>query len=145
MINQISDLRLRETLNNMIDAPNHKSADEIIQSVIEYKLQTSCDAAAIRYFAIIAHICYFREDLETALLKIALRPLYYYGIEGPEIVISWVKSNIKVKSFWRRASVNQTTVFGDKWIKTRLIKKRETIMELIDEIVREDEESPFKT
>lgn len=69
--------------------------------------------------------------------------MYYYGIEDPEIVISWVKSNIKVKSFWRSASVNQTTVFGDKWIKTRLIKKRETIMELIDEIVREDEESPL--
>ncbi|MCD9024959.1 hypothetical protein [Cohnella silvisoli] len=143
MINQISDLKLREVLNTVVTSPHQFENDEIISAVSNYTPSHSCNSAALRYVAIIAHIAFFREDLERSLLKIAVRPLYYYGISDPKAAVGWIQNNIKVTNIFSRQGDYVTTKFGKKWIENNLVKKQEMIGEIINEIIKEDEENPL--
>ncbi|WP_426169035.1 hypothetical protein [Pseudoduganella sp. R-34] len=58
---------------------------------IERSLQTNCDSAAQYLFFAIAPICQSKPYLESALLPIALRPLYALGIETEAAVSEWLK------------------------------------------------------
>lgn len=72
----------------------HSIADADVFSVIdgiERSLQTNCNNAAQYLFFAIAPICHAKPHLESVLLPIALRPLYFVGIETGTGVSEWLK------------------------------------------------------
>ncbi|WP_187434315.1 hypothetical protein [Paenibacillus methanolicus] len=138
MINAISDVRLKRIMNTVVDSPYECSEEEIKSAVSEYLPSHSCGAAALTYFAIIAHICYYRDGLQEDLLKIALVPTVYFGITDSGKVIEWVQRNVTVVQVFKGATGCETTKAGRKWIVEKLPEYENLIKELIEQISEED-------
>jgi len=107
MIGNTSDKRLREICDSVKASPTVITDEEIISAVSHYLPSYNCEAAALSYFAIIAHICYYRSDVEKPLLKIALTPTVYLGIINAVKAIKWVQSNVTQKSFFSGSNRKQ--------------------------------------
>ena len=66
------------------------SDTEIIYEVEHYMPSQSCSGAALGYLQIVTHICYFKEHLQKPLLKIAIRPIIYLGINDYKKVMKYI-------------------------------------------------------
>lgn len=130
--------KLQDVLRHIEKTPFKLSGEEIITTVDQFLPSYNCEGAAIGYFSIISHICYFRSDLEKPLMRIAIRPLYYLGIVDPENEILWVKSFVKKKRIFGKNGLYYTSSKGEKWIQHQLKFKQELIEEIIQEIILED-------
>lgn len=98
MIHQFSrSPELQDILGNIHKEKFQHTDEEIIMHVDNFLPSYNCEGAALGYFSIIAHICYYRSDLERALMKIAIKPLFYLGISDPENEIKWVQAYVKKK------------------------------------------------
>ncbi|THF78468.1 hypothetical protein [Cohnella fermenti] len=140
MISQFaSDPKLQNLLNSLFTKSDQFKDEEIISQVEGYLPSYSCDDAASGYFSIISHICYFRPDLDRRLMKIAIRPLYYYGITDPQHAISWVSGNVKRKRLIKKNYYYYTSKQGRLWIDHELKNKANLIVELIEEIKKKDD------
>ncbi|NOU90565.1 hypothetical protein GC102_33240 [Paenibacillus sp. LMG 31460] len=139
MINQFSrDPELQTILKSFEKNPFQFTDEEIVSHVDGFLPSYSCDGAACGYFSIIAHICYFRPDLIRQLMKIATKPVFYYGISDPNHAIRWVQYKVKRKNIFGNNIEYYTTKQGKLWIDTELIKTSNLIANLIEEIKRED-------
>lgn len=98
----------------------------------------NCEGAALGYFSIISHLCYYRPDLEKPLIKIAIKPLYYLGITDVENEIKWVQSYVREKSILNKNYLYYTSKQGRKWIISELKDKCELVSNIIKEIEFED-------
>ncbi|ADM71153.1 hypothetical protein GMA19_03348 [Paenibacillus polymyxa E681] len=135
MINQFSrSPKLRDILNVIETVPTQYSDEEIILYVDKFLPSYNCEGAAIGYFSIISHLCYYRPDLESQLIKIALKPLYYLGIEHPDSAIKWIKTYVKEKN----DNDYYTSKQGRTWITNHLKDKHELITRIFKEIDFED-------
>ncbi|WP_438449467.1 hypothetical protein [Gorillibacterium sp. sgz5001074] len=130
--------QLQDILKNIEKYPFKFSNEEIISQVDQFLPSYNCEGAALGYFSIISHLCYFRSDLEKPLMKIAVKPLYYLGIIDPESEILWVQSYVKKKSIIRKNNLYYTSSEGEIWIQNQLKFKQDLIKEIIQEIITED-------
>jgi hypothetical protein len=112
------------------------SKEEILKEVkyFDENLRTNCSAAAEANFSLISSICYFRNDLDIELLKFALRPLYYLGIEESDDVVKWVDQFLSKKN-----SYCCPTPYGIKWLEN-LITRKEIIKQIIGEFIEETQQ-----
>lgn len=135
MINQFSrSQKLQDILSIIETEPLKYSNEEIIQCVDKFLPSYNCEGAAIGYFSIISHLCYYRPELEIPLMKIALKPLYYLGIEDPNFAIKWVQNYV--------LEINNNDYYtsrqGRIWIVDQLKNKYEIIVRIFEEIDFED-------
>jgi hypothetical protein len=129
--------QLQDILKSVDKDPYKYSYEEIITTVDQFLPSQNCEGAALGYFSIISHICYFRSDLEKPLMKIAIKPLYYLGLTDPENEIKWVQSYVKKKSLFQN-NYYFTSKQGENWIQNEFITKLDTVEAIIKEIVIED-------
>ncbi|MNW69622.1 hypothetical protein D3C74_486720 [compost metagenome] len=66
-------------------------------------------------------------------MKIALRPLYYLGVEDPSVAIKWVQFYVSDTS-----DNYYTSKQGDIWIKESLNSKQNIVEKIFKEIDLED-------
>lgn len=66
--------------------------------------------------------------------KIALKPLFYFGIEDPNLAIKWTQSYVCEKN----SSDYYTSKQGRDWIENCLVNKSEIIAGIFEEIDIED-------
>ncbi|MBM7563879.1 hypothetical protein [Paenibacillus sacheonensis] len=125
-------------LNTVAASPYKLSEDEIRTAIREYYPSGNCEFAALINFALIAHVCYYRADLEQKLLQLALRPTVYLGILDAENIIIWVQRNVTTKKFLRSSTGHDTTKAGRKWIMKSLPTLTSYIKETITEIQNEE-------
>ncbi|MGX1827284.1 hypothetical protein ACWIE6_03485 [Paenibacillus taichungensis] len=126
--------KLQDILKIIEIEPENYSDIEIVQCVTKFLPSYNGEGAAKGYFSIISHLCYYRPDLEFPLMKVALRPLYYLGMEDPDSVIEWVQfyvSDINTNYYY-------TSKQGNAWIKESLKSKRDIIAAIFKEIDFED-------
>ncbi|MFF0830495.1 hypothetical protein ACFYU8_26830 [Brevibacillus sp. NPDC003359] len=67
------------------------SDQEIIQKVYSWIPSYTCPTAAEGYFMVISTVLHFRPQLEEDLLKKAIEPLYYLGLDNAQDILSWIK------------------------------------------------------
>ncbi|WP_339158315.1 hypothetical protein MKX50_02440 [Paenibacillus sp. FSL W8-0186] len=135
MINQFSKSQKLQSILSIIEAePTFYSDEEIIQCVDKFLPSYNCQGAATGYFSIISHLCYYRPDLEIPLMKIALKPLYYLGIEDPGIAIKWVQAYVSEMN----NNDYYTSKQGRTWITSHLKNKIGIIPRIFKEIELED-------
>ncbi|MNW48612.1 hypothetical protein D3C74_259840 [compost metagenome] len=135
MIEQFSrSEKLQDILKTIGIEPTKYSDKEIVQCVSEFLPSQNCEGAARGYFSIISHLCYYRTDLEPPLMKVALRPLYYLGIEDGSHAIKWIQFYVSNMSIYYYTSKQ-----GDIWIKQTLDNKQNIIEEIFKEIEQEDD------
>ncbi|MCF7755060.1 hypothetical protein KQ941_11455 [Paenibacillus xylanexedens] len=135
MINQFSRSQKLQSILSLVETEPFKySKEEITQGVDEFLPSYNCEGAAVGYFSIISHLCYYRSDLEIPLMKIALKALYYLGIEDPRIAVKWIQEYV--------CEINETDYYTSKqgrvWIENRLKNKGEIIANIFEEIEAED-------
>ncbi|MEC0225810.1 hypothetical protein [Paenibacillus alba] len=139
MIHQFSrSPNLQNIIRNIHKEKPQYSDEEIILHVDNFLPSYNCEGAALGYFSIIAHICYYRSDLEKALMKIAVKPLYYLGISDPENGIKWVDAYVTSKKRFQKNNMYFTSKQGEYWIQNSLIFKHELIASILNEINFED-------
>lgn len=135
MIDQFSrSPKLQDILSIIETEPFKYSNEEIIQCVDKFLPSYNCEGAAKGYFSIISHLCYYRTDLEVRLMKIALKPLFYLGIEDPNLAFKWTQSYVCEKN----SSDYYTSKQGRDWIENCLVNKSEIIAGIFEEIDIED-------
>lgn len=135
MIEQFSrSSKLQNILKVIKKEPFRYSDDEIITNVDKFLPSYNCEGAALGYFSIISHLCYYRPDLEKQLMKIAIKPLYYLGITDAENEIKWVQSYINKKSIFNKNYLYYTSRQGRMWIMNELKDKYELVTNIIKEI-----------
>lgn len=108
--------KLQDILKIIEIGPENYSDVEIIQCVAKLLPSYNGDGAA--------------PDLEFPLMKVALRPLYYLGIENPDLAIEWVQlyvSDINTNYYY-------TSKQGNAWFKESLKSKRDIIAAIFKEI-----------
>ena len=98
MIGQFSTSpELQNVLKIIRKEPFRYTDDEIIIRVDKFFPSYNCEGAALGYFSIISHLCYFGPDLEKPLIKIAIKPLYYNSkLRSAKIKIFYVRLIIQV-------------------------------------------------
>jgi|GEM_PF-4029833 len=134
MIEQFARSKKLQDLLKVIEIEPRKYLDkEIIHCVEEFQPSQNCEGATRGYFSIISHLCYYRPDLEHQLMKIALKPLYYLGIEDTSDAVKWIQFYVSDKS-----NYYYTSKQGDIWIKEALINKQSIIEKIFKEIDQED-------
>ncbi|MFF2529973.1 hypothetical protein ACFVS2_13830 [Brevibacillus sp. NPDC058079] len=67
------------------------SDQEIIQKIHSWIPSYTCPTAAEGYFMVVSTVLHFRPQLEEELLKIAIEPLYYWGLDNAQDILSWIK------------------------------------------------------
>ncbi|MBY0117979.1 hypothetical protein [Paenibacillus xylanexedens] len=134
MIEQFSRSgKLQILLKTIGTDPKKYLDEEIIQYVERFQPSQNCEGATKGYFSIISHICYYRPDLEHPLMKIALRPLYYLGVENASDAIKWVQFYVSdISNYY------YTSKQGDVWIKESLNSKQNIAEKIFKEIDQED-------
>jgi hypothetical protein len=135
MIDQFSSSPKLQAILSIIEIePLKYSSEEIIQCVDKFLPSYNCERAAKGYFSIISHLCFYRPDLEVRLMKIALKPLFYLGIEDPNFAIKWAQSYVCEKN----SNDYYTSKQGRNWIEDQLKDKSEIIAKIFEEIDLED-------
>ncbi|WP_270168578.1 hypothetical protein [Paenibacillus sp. SYP-B4298] len=122
--------KLQDILSIIETEPLKYSNQEIIQCVDKFLPSYNCEGSAKGYFCIISHLCYYRPDLEVRLMKIALKPLFYLGIEDPNLAIKWAQSYVCEKN----SNDYYTSKQGRNWIEYHLKNKSEIIASIFEEI-----------
>lgn len=108
------------------------SDGEIIEKVYTFIPSYSCEPAAQGYVAVVSSILYFRPSLEHQLLKKALEPLYFLGIEKSSDILDWVESYITKKDKYLSPSA-----FGMIWL-DNFHTKKDIVDLLLDELRSEN-------
>ncbi|MBH5317510.1 hypothetical protein I6N90_06730 [Paenibacillus sp. GSMTC-2017] len=141
MIEQFSNSPELQGILKAIQRDPYRFTDEqIINHVDKFLPSYNCEGAALGYFSIISHLCYYRNDLEKPLLKIAIKPLYYLGISDAENQIKWVQSYVNTRSIFRKNDLYYTSWQGKRWIMNALKDKSELVSKIIREIECEDDD-----
>lgn len=76
---------IKETSDSITDM-------DIYRYVVKLKLSQNCISAGKLFFGIISSICPLRPSLEHLLIRIAIRPIFYAGIEDAKQLLEWTDS-----------------------------------------------------
>jgi hypothetical protein len=68
------------------------TTEEVLSTIDNFadNLQTNCEAATQGLFAAVAPICLARPELQAPLLRRALKPLVYLGVEHPSQAVEFL-------------------------------------------------------
>ncbi|WP_438449468.1 hypothetical protein [Gorillibacterium sp. sgz5001074] len=107
--------------------------EELISLVEQYVPSQGCSGAAYGYLQIVSHICYFREHLQSKLMKIAIRPIIYLGINDHKEVLGFITGEYLIEKTYKPA-----TEFGRDWIIGKLQLNETLLKDIFEEIVIEE-------
>lgn len=106
--------------------------NEIVKMVENWTPSYNCEAAADGFLKVIPLIISVRPNIERALLKIAIRPMFYMGITETKQVSAWVESFLKNE----RKNLSEECI---SWFKRELVEEKEgVIAEILQEIQNEE-------
>jgi hypothetical protein len=105
------------------------SDEEIIEKFETWIPSYNAEGAAEGYFSFISSISFHKPQLIPILLRKAVEPLYFLGIESVEEVLKWAEIYLKNSN-----AIYKPSVDGQKWLNNDLSKYREQISEILREI-----------
>lgn len=129
-MNRLDVLDMIEKIKNNT---NQLSDEEIVLNVRLFIPSYNCNAAAMGYFSIIPSISLQKPQLKEELIKIALLPLYYEGLETYEQMRKWIEWYAKQEDYYAAGKEEK------EWLLEEF-KNKELIESLLNEIIKKEYE-----
>ncbi|MDR6880432.1 hypothetical protein [Bacillus sp. 3255] len=130
---KISKIQIDKLLDSIKDASCNLEDDQIVEMIGNWIPSYNCEGAANGFLEIVPVVVHARPRLERALLKIAIRPMFYMGISESKQVFAWINHFLSDE----RNGPSEECV---AWLKNELIESKAVlIMDLLKEIEVEEE------
>lgn len=127
----------RKQIDTLLDSIKDGSCDlednQIVALIGNWIPSYNCVGAADGFLEVIPEVILARRNLERALLKIAIRPMYYMGISESKQVFAWINHFLNNER-------NSPSEEGKEWLRNELIESKVVLVTDILKEVQEEEE-----
>lgn len=124
-----------EYINRIKKEPDLITDMDIYHYVANLELSQNCITAGNLLLGVISSICYLRPSLNHLLIRIALRPLFYVGVEDIKELLEWTNSLCETAT--ENKEKQELYLFTDEgiiWLKQQFPLKKEIIKKCFNEL-----------
>ncbi|OPH49675.1 hypothetical protein BC351_36795 [Paenibacillus ferrarius] len=118
-------------LNSIKDGSCDLEDNRIVEMIGNWIPSYNCEAAANGFLEVVPEVILARQHLKRALLKIAIRPMFYMGISESKQVFTWINHFLN-----ERNSLSEECV---AWLRNDLVESKAVLITDILKEIQEEE------